>query len=64
MVSPRERRRAVEHLVAERGLSQRNACQLVGLHRSSARYQSHLRQDESKTIALVRSYAQTGWPPD
>lgn len=58
MVSPRDRRRAVEHLVAERGLSQRRACQLVGLHRSSARYQSHVRQDECKTVALVRSYAE------
>lgn len=58
MVSPRDRRRAVGHLVAERGLSQRHACQLVGLQRSSARYQRHLRNDESKTVALVRSYAE------
>ena len=58
MVSPRDRRRAVEHLMTDRGLSQRHACQLVGLQRSSARYQTHQRQDESKTIALVRTYAE------
>jgi putative transposase len=58
MVSPRERRRAVEHLMTERGLSQRHACQLVGMQRSSARYQSHLRRDESKTVALIRRYAE------
>jgi len=58
MVSPRDRRRAVEHLVAERGLSQRHACQLVGLQRSSARYQRHLRGDECHTVALIRTYAE------
>ena len=58
MVSPRDRRRAVEHLVAERGLSQRHACQLVGLQRSSARYQRHLRCDENQTVALIRTYAE------
>jgi transposase InsO family protein len=58
MVSPRERRRAVEHLMTERGLSQRHACQLVGLPRASARYQAHQRQDESDTVALVRRYAE------
>jgi transposase InsO family protein len=44
--------------MTERGLSQRHACQLVKLHRASARYQSHLRQDEHTTVALVRSYAE------
>lgn len=58
MVSPRDRRRAVEHLVTERGLSQRHACQLVGMVRSSARYQGHPRHDESQTVALIRTYAE------
>lgn len=58
MVSPRDRRRAVEYLMTGRGLSQRHACHLVSLQRSSARYQRRLRRDESKTIALVRSYAE------
>src|SRR3954452_18092552 len=58
MVSPRDRRRAVEHLVTDRGLSQRHACRLVGMQRSSARYQRHLRCDESQTVALIRTYAE------
>ncbi|MBW7883644.1 MAG: IS3 family transposase [Caldilineaceae bacterium] len=58
MVTPRERRRAVEQLVTGRGLSQRHACQLVSLQRSSARYQRQLRRDESETVALIRSYAE------
>lgn len=58
MVSPRDRRRAVEHLVTDRGLSQRHACRLVGMQRSSARYQHQLRCDESKTVGLIRTYAE------
>jgi putative transposase len=58
MVSPRARRHAVAHLMTERGLSQRQACQLVGIQRSSARYQVRQRQDESQTVALVRRYAE------
>lgn len=58
MVSPRERRRAVEHLMTERGLSQRRACELVSVQRSSARYQTRMRQDESRAVALVRTYAE------
>lgn len=58
MVSPRDRRRAVEHLMTERGLSQRHACRLVGMQRSSARYQRQLRPDESKTVALIRTYVE------
>jgi putative transposase len=44
--------------MTERGLSQRHACQLVCIQRSSARYQVRLRPDESRTVALVRSYAE------
>src|SRR5215212_9219785 len=58
MVSPRDRRRAVEHLVTDRGLSQRHACRLVGMQRSSARYQRQLHCDENKTVALIRTYAE------
>ena len=57
MVSPRARRSAVACLMTERGLSQRRACRLVGLDRSSARYRSRPRADEAATIALVREYA-------
>lgn len=58
MVSPRDRRHAVEHLATERGLSQRHACQLVGLARASARYQPNPRRDDAKAVALVRLYAE------
>jgi putative transposase len=44
-------------LMTERGLSQRRACRLVGIDRSSARYQRRPRADEAATIALVREYA-------
>ena len=57
MVSPRDRRRAVERLVTERGLSQRHACQLVEVQRSSARYICRARADEAETVALIREYA-------
>lgn len=58
MVSPRERRVVVEQLVTERGLSQREACKLIGVQRSSARYVCHGRSDEAATVALIRDYAQ------
>ncbi len=57
MVSPRRKRQAVQQVVAERGLSERHACQLMGLQRSTARYVSHARTDEAVTVALIRAYA-------
>lgn len=57
MVSPRDRRKVVEGLVTERGLSQRHACELVDLQRSSARYVRHPRADEREIVALIREYA-------
>jgi hypothetical protein len=43
--------------VTERGLSQRHACPLVGVQRSTARYVSHGRIDEAATVALIQEYA-------
>ena len=57
VVSPRARRTVVERLVTERGLSQRHACGLMSLQRSSARYVSNPRSDEAATVALIREYA-------
>lgn len=57
MVSPRARRSVVERIVTERGLSQRHACELVGIQRSSARYRHRVREDEAATVALIRKYA-------
>jgi putative transposase len=57
VVSPRARRSVVERLVTERGLSQRYACQVVGIQRSSAGYIRRSRPDEAAAVALVREYA-------
>jgi len=57
VVNPRGRRGVVERLVTERGLSQRHACELVGIQRSSARYSPRGRSDEAETVALIREYA-------
>jgi putative transposase len=57
VVSPRARRSIVERIVTERGLSQRHACELVSVQRSSARYVCRARSDEVETVALVREYA-------
>ena len=43
--------------MTERALSQRHACQLVGLQRASARYVRHARSQEADTVALIREYA-------
>ena len=56
-MSPGARRTVVERLVTERGLSQRHACELMSLQRSSARYVRHPRDDEAATVALIREYA-------
>jgi transposase InsO family protein len=57
VVSPRERRKVAEQIVTERGLSQRHACKLVDIQRSSARYGYRPRADEAETVALIREYA-------
>jgi putative transposase len=56
MVSPRAKRSGVEFLMA-RGLSQRRACRLLSLDRTTARYQRRGRADEAATVALIREYA-------
>ena len=43
--------------MTERGLSQRHACELMSLQRSSARYVRQSRSDEAATVALIREYA-------
>jgi putative transposase len=57
MVSPQAKRSAVGWAVAERGLSQRHACTLLSIQRSTVRYQRRLGADEAATVALIRDYA-------
>jgi len=56
-VSPQAKRNAVEHLVAEEDYSQRRACQLVGINRSSARYSPEPRSGETAFKEQVRQLA-------
>jgi transposase InsO family protein len=56
-VSPQAKRNAVQHLVAEEDYSQRHACQLVGISRSSARYSPKLRPRETAFKEQVRQLA-------
>jgi putative transposase len=46
-VRPAQRRAAVRHLLAQGDISERHACGLVGLGRSSLRYTSHRPADET-----------------
>ena len=52
MVSLAERRRAASHLEAEHGVSERRACQVVGIPRSTKRRPSG-RIEEAKLVRRV-----------
>ena len=56
-MSPQAKRNAVKHLVAERSYSERGACQLVGVSRSSARYQPKEKPEEAAFRDRVRDLA-------
>jgi transposase InsO family protein len=56
-VSPQAKRNAVKVLVAEQDYSQRRACQLVGISRSSARYSPKPRPEETAFKEQVRQLA-------
>lgn len=57
MVKPSARRAGAAHLVQTHGVSQRRACGLVGLSRSTCRYRS-LRSSDEPLKALTREAAQ------
>lgn len=66
MVSPDAKRRGVAHLVEQRQVSQRRACQLVGVSRSTARYQRRQRNDAPLAAAIaeqVKSHPAYGYRP-
>jgi putative transposase len=58
MVSPQAKRQGVCYLVEERDYSERKACQVVGISRSSARYQRRLRPDEATLRSKIRETAE------
>ena len=56
-MSPQARRNAVKHLIAELDYSERRACQLVGISRSSARYTPKPQPEEVAFRQQVRQLA-------
>ena len=58
MVSPQARRVGVDYLMTHRQYSQRQACELVRVARSSARYQPQSHPEEVELISQIRRLAQ------
>lgn len=52
MVGPDARRQAAGHLEAKHGVSQRRACRVMSLHRSTRRYQSVKDEDSHLRVKL------------
>ena len=57
MVSPSQRRRAVQMLQDRKGLSQRRACQIVGQHRSTQRHRPEHQDPDQNLRADLRTFA-------
>jgi len=57
MVSPQAKRQCVQYLVAEKAYSERSACRLVGITRSSHRYQRRVGADEKDLRAKIHQVA-------
>ncbi len=53
-MSPQAKRQCVAHLVAEKDYSQRRACQLMGIHRSSTRYAARKKEGEAALREEIR----------
>jgi putative transposase len=56
-VSAPQKKAAVRYLTGRRGCSQRRACCLVGLSRSTARYRSRPRADEAQLVERLKEFA-------
>ena len=59
MVTPKAKREASFHVIDSLGLSQRRICNLVGLQRSSLRYQASCKSGDQLLIGRMRELAQT-----
>jgi len=57
MVSPHAKRQAVRYLAAEYPMSERHACQVVEMPRSTARYQPQGQADDGHMVDAVRDFA-------
>ncbi len=55
MVSPARRRRAVEHLKKDFGVSERRACRVAGQPRATQRYRPQARDDERVLVRRMRA---------
>jgi len=65
MVTPAARKKAAGHVMTKLGLSERRACQVVGVSRSVFRYQSCRGSDDrlrSRLKALAEQYPRYGYP--
>ncbi len=56
-VSPRAKRTAVRSAENGNGISERRACRLVGLARSTARYEREPKPDDAETVLRIRELA-------
>lgn len=64
MVKPQARRAAVRHVEEAHGLSERRACRLIGIGRSSLRYEAKLKDDEAlreRLTELARKWRRAGY---
>jgi putative transposase len=57
MVGPSAKRRAVDHLISDYGFSERKACRLLGLPRSTHRYKPRRRNDEQALLDRMTEIA-------
>lgn len=55
-MSPTRRRDAVRFPVTKRRVSERRACQVVGQHRSTQRYERVPAEDELRLVARMKSW--------
>jgi putative transposase len=62
MVNPQDKRAGVGYLMTQRKYSQRQACALVRVTRSSARYQSRIKPEEVELRAQIRQLANRHQP--
>lgn len=63
-MTPADRRRAAEHVRQAVGMSERRACELVAIHRSSQRYRARRRDDEAvraRIVAVARRHRRWGY---